>query len=546
MILDNKTVFKKYTWLYKFAWSFEVVAAITGLAMAIVFNAPAYLYYLRDGTLEATELANLIGGALPFLLIAFAELCKIPLVTATIQAQGFFKTFLFGLTTFAATFITFETVYNGLETTQAQRSEVLFSYNAEIQVSNNKVDNLTKRIDIAKGYSQDVLDGELISKNNNINNAYDKRVKAINSEIDRINIQSSDKRTAALAPFNAKITQINERITALKSGLGKAEANRLKNIERVESKISKAKKTRVEYETKLQECGVFASTCKKTNRSGITSATEETEMLESNLTKLMDVSAGRNSKLDILIAGKAKITDQMAPALTKIQSEKDKALRKPNAERAEADTWLERNLAELEGKRKKGEARVNSNQDAIDELETKKAMELDMMGEIKKNKALEVNTNLVYRMAGKWYGVHASEVTDAQAGVVGMIWNGSIAMVVAIMGPMIAAAYLMLNNQQLHKPRSGLHSLALAIRSRKRKPIVVVKEVEVERIVEKEVIIERDIEIVVEKPVIKYVPLYTNDTDLIELAKGEYSNAKADTRGTTVSETFDIDDKKKG
>ena len=56
--------------------------------MALVFNAPAYIYYLRDGVLEATEVANLVGGALPFILIAFAELCKIPLVTATIKAKG--------------------------------------------------------------------------------------------------------------------------------------------------------------------------------------------------------------------------------------------------------------------------------------------------------------------------------------------------------------------------------------------------------------------------------------------------------------------------
>jgi hypothetical protein len=525
--LDKKFMIKQYTWLYKFAWSFEVVAAITGLAMALVFNAPAYIYYLRDGVLEATEVANLVGGALPFILIAFAELCKIPLVTATIKAKGVLITLLFGFTTCAAAFITFETVYNGLDTTQAQRSEVLFTYNAEIQASENRIENLTSRISLAKGYSQELLDGELSAKTSDINKAYDKRVSAINAEIKRINTQAADRQASVLKPLNEKIEQINERIREIKSSLGKSEQKRISSIEQIEAKINQARRRKSEYESKLLDCNFFSNACRTTNGGGVESAQEEVDSLESQLTKLTVVKSGSNSEVDGLIAGKAKITDQMTPVLQRIQVEKDKAFEKPNAERAEADTWLARNLAELEGKRKSGEKRVSSNQIDIDKLEGEKAAVLDVVGEIKKNKALEVNTNLVYRMAGKWYSVHASEVTDAQAGVVGMIWNGSIAMVVAIMGPMIAAAYIMLNSQRLSKPRSGLHSLALAIRSRKRKPVIIEKIVEVDKVVEKEVIVVKEVEVVVEKPIIKYVPLYTNDPDLIELAKGEYATANA-------------------
>ena len=103
---------KRYGWLYKFAWAFEFAAALTGLAMAAVFNAPSYLRYSEDG-IDATEMTYLLGGSLPFIMVAFAELCKIPLVTATVLAKTRFTKILFGLTTFAAAFITFETVYNG-------------------------------------------------------------------------------------------------------------------------------------------------------------------------------------------------------------------------------------------------------------------------------------------------------------------------------------------------------------------------------------------------------------------------------------------------
>ena len=139
---------KKYSWLYKFAWGYEIAAALTGLAMATAFTMISYRTASEDG-IDPVEMTDLIRGSLPFVMVAFAELCKIPLVIATVRANTKFTTILFGATTFAAAFITFETVYNGLEQTQAQRSIHIFKLNAELNNLENRIATIDNRISVA-------------------------------------------------------------------------------------------------------------------------------------------------------------------------------------------------------------------------------------------------------------------------------------------------------------------------------------------------------------------------------------------------------------
>ena len=77
----------------------------------------------------------------------------------------------------------------------------------------------------------------------------------------------------------------------------------------------------------------------------------------------------------------------------------------------------------------------------------------------------------------------------------------------------------MLNLPMPAQPKSVWRALAKAIRARKRRPKVIEKMVEVEKIVEKEVIVEKIVEKEIEKPVIKYVPIFTDDPTLVELSK---------------------------
>ena len=77
---------KSYGWLLSFAWGYEILAAVTGIAIAMSFNADMYEQYI-SGELGAGGLALLATGTLPFIMVAAAELCKIPLIAAVMISR---------------------------------------------------------------------------------------------------------------------------------------------------------------------------------------------------------------------------------------------------------------------------------------------------------------------------------------------------------------------------------------------------------------------------------------------------------------------------
>jgi len=99
--------------IYVVAWVVEIGAALVGLFLA--FNL-AMIAYAKLPEIEQTTLAQAraFGGALPFVIIALIEPTKIYLASGLYHAKplGWKLLFAFGL--LALTFVTFETMYNGL------------------------------------------------------------------------------------------------------------------------------------------------------------------------------------------------------------------------------------------------------------------------------------------------------------------------------------------------------------------------------------------------------------------------------------------------
>ena len=100
--------------IYYTAWAIEILAASIGLLIAAII---AYQAYFDLPEIEKTlgTGINALIGALPFLVIAIIEPTKIPL------AYGLYKVKLFGwkmlilVSLLALTFVTFETMFTGLE-----------------------------------------------------------------------------------------------------------------------------------------------------------------------------------------------------------------------------------------------------------------------------------------------------------------------------------------------------------------------------------------------------------------------------------------------
>ena len=147
------------------------------------------------------------------------------------------------------------------------------------------------------------------------------------------------------------------------------------------------------------------------------------------------------------------------------------------------------------------------------------------------NLTVTVNDNLIYRLATSIFGVdNACNLSKRQLSLVSAVWYGSIAFIIAVLGPILALSAFVLRE---NKPRVVIQEVSVE----KLVEVEVVKEVPVEKIVEvevvREVVVEKPVpvEVIKEVPVDKvvfkevpveiikkevvHIPVYTDDTSLL-------------------------------
>jgi hypothetical protein len=109
--------------LYKAAWGFEIIAAITGVIVAIVIGHDAYTNYLVENPLDpkgemiisTAHWADVVLGSMPVGMVALAEILKIPIVYLVYINKNLFTKVFFSIVLLGLTLITFETVISGFE-----------------------------------------------------------------------------------------------------------------------------------------------------------------------------------------------------------------------------------------------------------------------------------------------------------------------------------------------------------------------------------------------------------------------------------------------
>src|SRR5688572_20666980 len=110
-------------WTYRGAWALEIVAAAIGLATGLALGIQAY------SSSETATTMELVLASAPFLMVALAELTKIPVATLMFVASWAWKPFL-AIALCALAMLTFGTVFLGLERAKDLREE---EYNDFIQ-----------------------------------------------------------------------------------------------------------------------------------------------------------------------------------------------------------------------------------------------------------------------------------------------------------------------------------------------------------------------------------------------------------------------------
>src|SRR5688500_14220088 len=110
-------------WTYRGAWGLEIIAAAIGLATGLALGIQAY------SSSETATTMELVLASAPFLMVALAELTKIPIATLMFVASWVWKPLL-AVALCGLAMLTFGTVFLGLERAKDLREE---EYNEFIQ-----------------------------------------------------------------------------------------------------------------------------------------------------------------------------------------------------------------------------------------------------------------------------------------------------------------------------------------------------------------------------------------------------------------------------
>jgi chromosome segregation ATPase len=235
------------------------------------------------------------------------------------------------------------------------------------------------------------------------------------------------------------------------------------------------------------------------------------------------------TSLEALIAEKTeKVLEKIGLDKSDIESEKKRL----NNERSRIQSNYENNLNKISAERDAQIILINEKEKAISEFEEELSNLADKRAELKQQINSKASDNQIYRIA-MMFAPEAdtpADVPRSTIDMVGKVWFGSLAMVIAVTGILLALASQVVKDprQTAVKGRvsiaSSLRRLILDLRKRARKPKVIEKliEKEVEKVVHitKEVpvdkVVFKEVPVEIIKKEVVHVPVYSDDPDLIK------------------------------
>ncbi|MBU3070761.1 hypothetical protein KOI40_13095, partial [Aestuariicella sp. G3-2] len=186
--------------------------------------------------------------------------------------------------------------------------------------------------------------------------------------------------------------------------------------------------------------------------------------------------------------------------------------------------------SENDGIRDQQLERLNRNEELVEGVEqeilTLKERRVDLRNKIN----IKVGDNQVYRMAQWWFGKEsAADLDRSDVMIIAAIWFGSLAVLIAFTGILLALGSYVIRDRSIKDQRtksSARHAFTKAIDSARRyyvhkrkvvrKPIINEVPVEVVREVPVDKVVQREVPVEIIKKELVHVPFYTNDERLLK------------------------------
>lgn len=484
--------------LIVFAWIIEIIVACVGLSIAVLFFTAGSDNGSGPGTTDS------IVVALAFGVVAIMELTKIPMATAFYYGAKIRWKLLFLLALLAVNFSTFETIIQGFELSYNQRIEPVNKIKYELKNIDRQIDKLKK---------------EKLQDDDSLKKAEENRNRALESDTNLKDIIEKEKNS--IMASNQSYQSADEDI--------KSKKNEINNLQ---SQIQ-------QYSTNPNCRGAFGGDKCKNEKAALQNQIKNLNNEVSNLEKIKNDEL-RKSKSDVSKIDE-KYKNQLEQSKRNLDTLQNIVANLSNSKDKRSVEAIDKDIRELQNKKVETEEKLNQIAEKTQiyriALKIKTATKSDDIKDTDKSDGSnesKVNQNRLT----------AADLTQEDVDKAFWLWFGGLALVISIIGTLLAFAGLHLQDERMHelrnRPREAIGNYFTSLRRNlvlknklmwtsiktKLKPII--KEVPVgEKIVEKIVEVEKPVieekiviqKVEVPKEIIKkeivHVPLWTNDPELI-------------------------------
>ena len=572
--------------LYAFAWIIEVFAITIGFAIAMMTMYSSFSSLLSDqepeGVLNLGDYTNIFIATLPFIMVSIVEATKIPFVEAYYKTTSLVWKWIFGLSLLFITFITFESASNGFERnfnalmySIDKPKKQLIHIDETIKQYNDKKEYLSS-LSIEKIESEyNDRYGKLNVQTGEQRNSVNERITSLRATITTEYVKSrQDLVKQKLSDKESLISQRDQEVSNARSRYQKdiesSQNNFITKQRSLQNQLSEEEKrlsTIMEEESKkiresnfITESSVERDAKKKIDaqRLRVDTARDRVNEFDPTIQENMlneKFNSQRNkiynvygSKIRVLDDEIADLQDEIANAIGTKEKEVEDQVRAHEDELRGIEGFYNGQLGMIKATRDEDIIRLKNNDKNVDEIDSKLFLLSKDRVELRNFINQKVGDNQIYRMAQWWTSKEsAADVTRGEVLSIAMLWFGSLAVLIACTGIILAAASLVIQDpayisrydkQQSNQKNSitklihSIRSAVISARKRFRNTIVrietveVVKEVIVEKVVIKEVekevavnkVIISEVPVEVIKKEVVHVPFYTNDMGLLNLS----------------------------
>lgn len=539
-----------------FAWVVEILAVCIGLAIALAMSYDAFSIIIdiknKSGqSVTGSDYINVGIAAAPFFMVAIVEITKIPVAGAAYYSTKWYWSLLFTVTLCILAIVTFETAFNGFERTYTNLKysidDKMNMLSAEEARSNEMRDRRTRISEI----TLESIEGQYLKRQQNLVDSRNGDLAMVQKQIDEARLLANTGYVEALreerVTLIARLPSLEaERLSAVKNIQSGYQREALEHHKQIDSqrkqlaqRISLKEKEIYSLRTNLHAAdGFFDGDARELISNDITIIEKERSALEIQLVELNKQSLSQSGLVDklneISESYRSRVEEQQRLVTEKNNEIATSISRNEEGLKSALDPFYREQLRINSGfdkQQSKNSIERSSNLDMLKEkagkiiiLDTKIDRSADLILELRDAINIEARGNQIYRLTLAWKGqAGAADLNPSDVAIIGSIWFGSLAAIIAVTGIFLAlGSYAVKEGRR----QGGYRSLAALVRSTRRM-IIYARRVQrqpkiVERVVEltkevpvqKVVISEKPIEVT--KTVVKYVPVATNDPEVIK------------------------------